>query len=130
MARSLRILVVLVGVLGVLVVPRAAAQGSLAFEVAKKATLIDGGQAVELQVTVTCPTGGVVLEAFVYVTQDGNESQFAPVQPICDGTPHNFTVRAHALDFLFHRGKARASGYLLLTTGESTSPTRVIKLRG
>jgi hypothetical protein len=39
-------------------------------------------------------------------------------------------VRAEAVDFVFHRGKARASGYVLLTSGESTSPTRVVKLRG
>jgi hypothetical protein len=129
MARSLRVVVLLVGVLVMLVAPRAGAQETLAIEVAKKARLLDGGQAVALQVAVTCPQGGEVLEAFVYVTQDGNESQFAFLQPICDGTPHLFTVRVEALDFLFHRGKARVSGYLLLTTGESTSPTGVVKLR-
>jgi hypothetical protein len=63
------------------------------------------------------------------VTQAGNQSKFASVQPICDGAPHRFTVRAEAVDFVFHHGKARVSGgYLLLTTGETTSPTRVIKL--
>jgi hypothetical protein len=96
----------------------------------RKATLLDGGQAVELQAMVTCPTGGVVLEAFVYVTQDGNQSRFAFFQPVCDGTPHTFTVQAEAVDFVFHRGKAQMSGYLLLTTGESTSPSWVVKLRG
>jgi hypothetical protein len=130
MARSLRILVVLAGVLVVLLAPRAAAQGTLAFEIGKKATLVDGGQAVDVQATVTCPAGGVVLEAFLYVTQEGNQSQFAFFQPVCDGTPHAFTVRAQAIDFVFHPGKARVSGYLLLTTGEATSPTGAVKLRG
>jgi len=130
MARSLRILVVLVGVLVVLLAPRAAAQETLAFEIGKKATLVDGGQAVDVQATVTCPAGGVVLEAFLYVTQKGNQSQFAFFQPVCDGTPHPFTVRAQALDFVFQPGKAGVSGYLLLTTGEATSPTGVVKLRG
>jgi hypothetical protein len=129
MARSLRILAVMCGVLAMLLTPPAAAQATLAVEIGKKATLLDGGQAVDVRVTVTCPAGGVVLEAFVYVTQEGNESQFAFFQPICDGNPHSFTVRAEALDFVFHRGKARASGYLLLESGETTSPTRAVKLR-
>jgi hypothetical protein len=48
-AGDLRRLVVLVGVLVMLVAPQA--------------TLVDGGKAVDVAVTVTCPTGGVVLEA-------------------------------------------------------------------
>ena len=128
MARSLRILAVMCGVLVVLLTPPAAAQATLAVEIGKKATLLDGGQAVDVKVTVMCSAGEVVLEAFVYVTQEGNESQFTFFQPICDGSPHNFTVRAEALDFVCHRGKARVSGYLLLESGETTSPTRVVKL--
>ena len=130
MARLRRTLVVLVGVPVMLLAPPATAQETLAIGVAKKATLVDGGRAVELQVTVTCPAGTEVLEAFVYVTQNGNQSSFAFFQPVCDGTPHTFTVQPQAADFLFHRGKAQVSGYLLLTTGESTSPTGVVKLRG
>jgi hypothetical protein len=131
MARSLRILAVMCGVLVALLTPPAAAEATLAVDIGKKATLLDGGHAVDVQVTVTCPAGGVVVvvEAFVYVTQEDNESQFAFLQPICDDAPHNFTVRAQAMDFVFHRGKARASGYLLLESGETTSPTRVVKLR-
>jgi hypothetical protein len=130
MAKSLRVLVVLVGVLVMVVAPAARAQETLAVEIGKKAALVDGGQAVDVQVTVTCPAGAEVLEAFLYVTQAGNESDFAFFQPLCDGTAHTFTVRADAVDFVFHRGKARASGYVLLTSGETTSPTRVVKLRG
>jgi hypothetical protein len=130
MARLLRTLVVLVGVLVMLLAPQATAQETLVVEVAKKAALVDGGQAVELQVTVVCPAGAEVLEAFVYVTQNGNQSPFAFFQPVCDGASHTFTVQVQAVDFLFQRGKAQVSGYLLLTTGESTSPTGVVKLRG
>jgi hypothetical protein len=129
MTRLLRAFVVLVGVLVMLVASRAAAQETLAFEIAKRARLVDGGQAVEVQVTVTYPAGAEVLEAFLYVTQDGNQSQFTFFQPVCDGNAHTFTVRTQAVDFVFHRGKARVSGYLLLATGESTSPSRVVKLR-
>jgi hypothetical protein len=130
MARPLRILTVLCGLLVALSAAPAAAQATLAVEIGKKAALVDGGRAVDVQVTVTCPAGEEVLEAFLYVTQDGNESQFAPFQPVCDGDPHSFTVRAQAFDdVLFHRGKARVSAYVLLQSGASTSPTRVVKLR-
>jgi hypothetical protein len=130
MARSLRVLVVLVGFLVTVVAPPAQAQGTLSVEIGKRAALVDGGQAVDVQVMVTCPAGAEVLEAFLYVTQEGNESDFAFFQPLCDGTAHPFTVRAQAVDAVFHRGKARVSAYILLTSGESTSPTRVVKLRG
>jgi hypothetical protein len=130
MARSLRILVVLIGVLGVLLVPRAAAQETLGIQIDKKATLVDGGPAVQVHGTVTCPAGAEVLEAFLYVIQDGNQSQFASLQPVCDGTPQPFTVLAQAVGFVFHRGKAQVSGYLLLTTGEAISPTGDVRLRG
>jgi hypothetical protein len=93
MARWLRVLVLYIGMVGVLFVPRAVAQETLAVEIAKKATLVDGGQAVELQVTVTCPAGVEVLEAFLYVTQDGNQTLFTSFQPTCDGTPHMLLVR-------------------------------------
>jgi hypothetical protein len=130
MARSLRILVVLIGVLGVLLVPQAAAQETLGIQIDKKATLVDGGPAVQVHGTVTCPAGAEVLEAFLYVIQDGNQSQFASLQPVCDGTPQPFTVLAQAVGFVFHRGKAQVSGYLLLTTGEAISPTGDVRLRG
>ena len=87
MARPLRILVVLIGLGALLLGPRAAAQEALAVEIAPTARLIQGGKAVVVQVTVTCPTGAEVLEAFLYVTQDGNQGQFASFQPIFDGQP-------------------------------------------
>jgi hypothetical protein len=57
-----------------LLAPRAAAQEALAVEIAPTARLIQGGKAVVVQVTVTCPTGAEVLEAFLYVHQDGNQA--------------------------------------------------------
>jgi hypothetical protein len=129
MARLLRIYVVLVAVLVMAMGSPAAAQATLVVEIGQEARLVDGGRAVDVRLRVTCPAGAEVLEAFVYVTQGGNESQFAFFQPVCDGSPHPLTVRAEALDFVFHPGKARVSGYMLLVTGESTSPTRVVKLR-
>jgi hypothetical protein len=63
--------------------------------------LIQGGKAVVVQVTVTCPTGGEVLEAFLYVNQDGNQGEFAFFQPICDGSAHTMTVPAQAVGFRY-----------------------------
>jgi hypothetical protein len=63
------------------------------------------------------------------VTQGGNQSRLTFFQPVCDGTPHTVVLRAEAVDFVSYQGKAQVSGYLLLTTGESTSPTGVLKLR-
>ena len=128
MARPLRILVVLIGLGALLLGPRAAAQETLVVEIAPTARLLQGGKAVVVQVTVTCPPGAVVLEAFLYVTQDGNQGQFASFQPICDDTPHTFTVRAQADGFRFHVGEAQVSAFVLLTSGGSTSPGQTVTL--
>ena len=128
MARPLRILVVLLGLGVLLLAPRAAAQETLVVEIAPTARLIQGGKAVVVQVTVTCPTGAEVLEAFLYVNQDGNQGQFASFQPICDDTPHTFTVRAQAVGFRYHVGEAQVSAFVLLTSGASTSPGQTVTL--
>jgi hypothetical protein len=129
MVRPLRILVVLLGLGVLLLAPRAAAQETLAVEIAPTARLLQGGKAVAVQVTVTCPTGAEVLEAFLYVNQDGNQGQFASFQPICDDTPHTFTVRAQANGFRYHVGEATVSGYVLLSSGASTSPSQTVTLQ-
>jgi hypothetical protein len=128
MARPLRILVVLIGLGALLLAPRAAAQEALAVEIAPTARLIQGGKAVVVQVTVTCPTGAEVLEAFLYVNQDGNQGQFAFFQPICDDTSHTFTVRARADSFRYHVGEATVSAFVLLTSGASTSPSQTVTI--
>jgi hypothetical protein len=128
MARSLRTLIVLIGLGALLLAPRAAAQETLAVEIAPTARLIQGGKAAVVQVTVTCTTAAEVLEAFLYVNQDGNQGEFAFFQPICDGTPHTFMVRAQAVGFRYHVGEATVSGYVLLTSGASTSPTQTVTL--
>jgi hypothetical protein len=128
MARSPRILIVLIGLGALLLAPQAAAQENLAVEIAPTARLIQGGKAVVVQVTATCPTHTEVVEAFLYVNQDGNQGEFAFFQPICDGTPHTFMVRAQAVGFRYHVGEATVSGYVLLTSGASTSPTQTVTL--
>jgi hypothetical protein len=128
MARPLRILVVLIGLGALLLAPRAVAQEAPTVEIASTARLLQGGKAVAVQVTVTCPTGETVLEAFLYVNQDGNQGQFASFQPVCDGSPHTFTVRAQAVDFRYQVGQATVSAFVLLASGASTSPTQTVTL--
>jgi len=132
MSRPLRVLVllvVLVAAAGVLPAPRAAAHGTLSARITRHGRLVDGGQAVIVRVRVACPAGVEVLEAFVYVTQDGNESQFAPIPLVCQDRPRTYRIRVEAQELPFHRGRARASGYVLLANDDTTSPTRVIRLR-
>jgi hypothetical protein len=53
--------------------------GPVQASVSPEATLVEGGAAVLVDVTVRCAGGSDVLEAFVYVTQDGQQSQFVPI---------------------------------------------------
>jgi hypothetical protein len=128
MGRSLRTVIVLLGLGALVLAPPAAAQSTLAVEIAPTARLIQGGKAVAVQVTVTCPTGADVLEAFLYVNQDGNQGQFAFFQPTCDDTPHTLTVRAQANGFRYHIGEAQVSAFVLLSSGASTSPGQTVTL--
>lgn len=130
------LLIITLTITAVLAGPAAAKQ-SLSVDIGKTATLVDGGQAVELKVKTVCAIEGFeVLEAFVYVTQNGNTSQFAPIPVSCSNIPRpqKATVRVPALDFLFQEGEANASGFILLIDpigGDtvSTSPTQVIQIR-
>jgi hypothetical protein len=70
-----------------------------------------------------------LLESFVYVNQDGNSTEFGAVSVPSDGTRHTVMVTVTALDFLLVKGNASASGYMLLTSGETVSPVQRIKLR-
>lgn len=93
------------------------AQQQLSVDIGKTATLVDGGQAVELRIRTVCAIEGVeVLEAFVYVTQNANQSQFAPIPVSCSDKhrPQKATVVVPALDFLFQEGDANVSAYILV----------------
>ncbi len=87
-------------------------------DLAPTATLVGAGEAATIEVTVTCPKKHDVLEAFVYITQDGYTSQFAGIGiGKCRGKPvtHLVTVRAFE-DSPFHRGEASASSYVVVYT--------------
>ncbi len=116
---------------GVVAAPAVSADTTeaLSAEIAQNAFVVEGGQTALVLVGVTCPAGAEVLEAFVYVVQDSLTSDFAPIPVVCDGNPRAYAIRVSAFDQLFHRGRARVSGYVLLESGESRSPTAVVRLR-
>jgi hypothetical protein len=97
--------------------PISAAQG-VTVALKAKATLLEGGQAVEVKVRATCPTGYTVLEAFVYIGQEGNESDFAAIPLACQDKqkPRDFVIRVPAFpdNPPFHPGDATATAFVLI----------------
>lgn len=69
------------------------------------ALLRDGGQTVDVDVTVACPrqTTGQASSIFIFQGQVRGVGGFVPV---CDGQPHLFTVAVEASDGLFQVGSA------------------------
>jgi hypothetical protein len=121
-------------VLGLLI-GGASALESVIVEIGKKATLIGDGQAVEVEVEVTCARGREVLEAFVYVVQDSNQSQFAGIPVKCNNKPRESIITVSAFpESSFHQGEAVATAYILLIdpatgTTEADGDTRTIDIR-
>jgi hypothetical protein len=104
-------------------------------DVAPEARLVDGGRAALLRVKVRCPSGFRVLEAFAYLTQAGNQSDFGGLPATCDGKPHLFTVRVSSFqgEPAFRPGRAVGTGFLLIVhratgksrQGDDTQPLRL-----
>ena len=108
----------------------AAPPGAVQMSVAPDAALADGGAAVIVAVTVSCAGGSDVLEAFVYVTQDGQQSRFVPIPVRCGGRARTSSVRVPAPEATtFHAGSASASGFVLVDrrgTVTSASPSQTL----
>jgi len=109
-----------------------APSGPVQASIAPQATLVDDGRAVLVSVTVSCAGGSDVLEAFVYVTQDGQQSPFTPISIRCGGQSRTYTVRVPAPEgTTFHAGTASASGYVLVDkkgTVSSASPSQTLAI--
>lgn len=89
--------------------------GPVTASIEPQATLVDDGAGVLVGVAVSCAGGSGVLEAFVYVTQDGQQSVFTPIPVRCGGRARTYTVRVPAPEgTAFHAGTASASGYVLV----------------
>ena len=113
----------------------ASAQGTVTADLASTGAIVGAGEAANINVTVTCPKKHEVLEAFVYITQDGHTSQFSGI-PIrkCKDKPVTYSVHVRAFaDSPFHQGVASASSFVLvhapdgstISGGESQSITIV-----
>jgi hypothetical protein len=100
----------------------ASAQGTVTADLAPTATMVETGEAADIDVTVTCPRHHEVLEAFVYITQDGRTSQFSGIGiRKCKDKPTVYTIRVRAFeDAPFRQGEASASSYVLVSTPDGS----------
>ncbi len=117
-----RVLVTVVVVAAMVAPSAVSAEGKVVADLAESATLVGAGEAADIEVTVTCPKRHDVLEAFVYITQDGYTSQFAGIGiKKCKGKPVTYTVRVRAFeDTPFHRGGASASSYVVVYSADGS----------
>jgi hypothetical protein len=97
------------------------------------AKILGGGTAARIPIRGLCTPGAEVLEAFVYLSQDGQSSEWGFIPLVCDGARHDALVEVQTIDFAFHPGLATASGYALVVdprTGLTAddSPFRVITM--
>jgi hypothetical protein len=76
--------------------------------------ILQGGELARVRLRTTCPSGWEPLEAFAYLTQDGNTSQFGSFTPVCDGLARTYTVDVAAMDVAFHPGESTGTAYVLL----------------
>lgn len=83
---------------------------SVAVDLAATATLLASGDAVSIDVTVACAPGPVGLQSYVAVSQD-NVVGRGFYEPVCDGSPHTFTVTAATSGGTFHAGDARSLSF-------------------
>ncbi len=92
-----------------------AASGQIRVDIKRNAVLLGDGEAVLVAVTARCPEGYEVLEAFVYISQSGNESDFGFFPLTCTGKQQRFVVRVNAFDDgRFESGPAHSSAYVLV----------------
>lgn len=95
---------------------------SVAVRLADQAVLDDGGQAVRIGVSMTCPVsstgrGGQVA---VYQGQVAGTGAFGPTT--CDGLPHTLSVRVETSQGLFQVGSAEADAFASVEEGGDIFP--------
>jgi hypothetical protein len=82
-------------------------QPSVLADLADSAQLESGGGAVTIAVTVACPMGAIPQQSYVNVTQ-GLTTGNGFYVPVCDGSPHTFTVGVQASRGAYQAGGAQA----------------------
>jgi hypothetical protein len=77
-------------------------------ELGETAQLEPGGEAVVIAVTVACPVGTTGRQSSLNISQNGRASGNGSYLPVCDGTPHTFSVRVEASQGVYEPGIAQA----------------------
>lgn len=83
-------------------------QPTVLVDLAETAQLESGGGAVVIDVAVACPAGTTGLQSSLVVSQSGQAIGAGTYLPICDGSPHTFTVRVEASQGVYRSGIAQA----------------------
>ena len=90
------------------------------------------GTSLTVRLTVSCPANYTVLEAFLYVVQGGQQSNFVGIPLSCRPHGRQYTLTVPALGGLtWSAGEASLSGYILLerkSTTLSASPAASLQI--
>jgi hypothetical protein len=112
--------------------PVSAAEKTISVSVDPVALATAGGGSLTVRMTVACPAGYDVLEAFGYVVQGGATSSFVPIPLICRNQPRDYTLTVPAPDgHVWTAGEASLSGYILLIRRSETlssSPSATLQV--
>jgi hypothetical protein len=91
-------------------------QPNVIADLADSAQLESGGGALTIAVTVACPPGATGAQSYVSVSQGETRGNGTYV-PVCDGSPHTFTVRVQASRGLYQAGGAQALTFATVEHG-------------
>jgi hypothetical protein len=103
-------------------------EAPLSVGVGRRGALADDSETALVTLQVRCPPGSEVLESFLYLVQDGEQTAFAPFTPDCDRPVERIVVAVPAGSAELEAGTANVSGYLLLSTGEAVNITGEVRL--
>jgi hypothetical protein len=100
-----------------------ARQDQVPVQLGSRGQIGGGNQTASVRLRTKCPPGWGAIEAFAYLTQDGNTSSFGYFTPTCDGASHTYTITVGAIDSSFREGEATGTAYVLLIgpNGETRS---------
>jgi hypothetical protein len=112
--------------------PATAAAKTISVSVDPIAVATAGGASLTVRMTIACPAGYDVLEAFVYVVQGDTTSNFVPIPLVCRNQPQVYTLAVPAPDQrVWTAGTASLSGYILLGRRSETlssSPSATLQV--
>jgi hypothetical protein len=99
----------------------AAPQTTITFSADPIAVATADGTSLTVRVTVGCPANHEVLEAFVYVTQAGAQSNFVGIPLMCRPKGQEYTLTVPAPEGqVWTAGPASLSGFVLLVRKSET----------